>query len=417
MRGGGDNALAVAWRNLGRNRRRTLLTASAIGFASMLLVFIMSMQQGSYRIMIDNASRLLTGHVQIQDARWHDEPRIRDYIHDVTPRMAALRRQPDVRLVTARAEGFAVLSGPERSFGGQVQGIDPQQEQAFSLLPEFVSTGRYLSGASGEIVLGVALARNLDVGLGDEVVMLSTATDGSIAAASSTVVGLLKTDQPEVDRNLALIPLTDFRAAFQLGDGAHMILVMLDDVRDAPARAPLLRAAAMLPGDPPETLVALDWRELLPDLVQMIDLDRFTGYFFYVLLALMVTFSIANTFMMMIFERTREFGTLLAIGARPGFIIRLLQTESLMLCGLGVLGGTLAGVLVTLVVGAVGIPLGDAGAELLRQYHLPDRLYPGLTLQAVWVGPLFMLLATQIAALLPALRLRRLEPVVAMRET
>ncbi|HSG87970.1 MAG TPA: FtsX-like permease family protein [Pseudomonadales bacterium] len=423
MTSAGGGTFAVAWRNLGRNRRRSLLTASAIGFASMLLVFVMNMQGGSYRIMIDNASRLLTGHVQIQDRRFHDDARIRYYVHDAGARMAALRAEPDVRVVTARAESFAVLSGPERSFGGQVMGVEAAGETAFSLLPEFVAAGRYLSGEAGEIVVGSALARNLDVGLGDEVVILGTAPDGSIAAVASTVVGLLHTSQPEVDRTLAQIPLADFREAFLLDDGAHALVILLDDVRAAPGRAPaLLRvatgaAATPANGDAGEApLIALDWRELLPDLVQLIELDRFTGWFFFLLLALMVTFSIANTFMMMIFERTHEFGTLLAIGARPGFIIGLLQLESLMLCGLGVLGGTLAGVALTLVVGSIGIPIDDMGAELLRQYHLPDRIRPRMTPEAIWSGPLFMLLATQIAALLPALRLLRMEPVVAMRE-
>jgi ABC-type lipoprotein release transport system permease subunit len=405
---------AVAWRNLGRNRRRSLLTASAIGFASMLLVFMMSLQGGSYRIMIDNAARLLGGHVQIQHPRWQADQRIRHHLDRAAQRMEALAAVPGVRSVMPRAESFAVLAGDARSFGGLVMGVDPERERGFSLLPDYVVEGRWLSGASGEIVLGEALARNLDVTLGDEVVILGSAPDGSVAAAAARVTGLLRTDQAQIDRSLAQIPIADFREAFLLGDGAHALVVQLDDVGEAGSLAPRLEAAARLGPDDP--VVARDWAELMPDLVQMIELDRISGYFFYLLLALMVTFSIANTFMMTVFERTREFGTLFAIGARPGFVIGLLQLEALTLCGLGVLGGTLLGILLTLGVGAVGIPVGGAGAELLRQYHLPERIHPGLTLEAIRVGPLFMLVATQIAALLPALRLLRLEPVVALRD-
>ena len=403
---------AVAWRNLGRNRKRTALTASAVGFASMLLVFAMSMQGGSYGAMIDNATRLLTGHLQIQDARFADDPKMRYFLADAGARVAALEADPRVVAASPRIQAFAVLSGADRSFGAQIMGVDPQRESTFSLLPEFVDAGRWLGGERGEIVLGTALARNLDVALGDEVVMLGTAPDGSIAAAVATLVGLLGTGQPEIDRTLAQMHIDDLREAFFLEDAAHAIVVAVNDVRDADAlAAPLLKVA----GDD-GALRARPWRELIPELEQMIELDKASAYFFYVLLALMVTFSITNTFMMTVFERTREFGTLLAIGCRPGFVIALLQIESLLLCGLGVLGGTLLGLALTGGLMVVGIPLDEMGAELLRQYHMPERLYPTPSLEAVLSGPLFMLAATQIAALLPALRLRRLEPVAALRD-
>ena len=424
---------AVAWRNLARNRRRSWLTGSAVGFASMLLVFAMSMQGGSYGAMIDNATRLLTGHVQIQHPDWFDDAKLRHLVPDADARVAALAGDPRVEAVTARTQAFAVLSGDERSFGARIMGVDAERETRFSLLPEFVEDGRYLSGARGEIVLGSALARNLDVAVGDEIVFLGTALDGGIAAAAATLVGTLSAGQPDIDRALAQIPIADAREVFALGGAAHEIVVTLADVADADALAePLGRvaAAAVSPaedaGAPPsvgarvpadgERLRALPWRVLIPELEQMIELDRASAYFFYLLLALMVTFSIANTFMMTVYERTREFGTLFALGVRPGFVILLLQLESLLLCGAGVLGGTLLGLALTGSLMIVGIPLDEVGAELMRQFHMPDRLYPTLSLAAVATGPVFMLLATQVAALLPALRLRRLEPVVALRD-
>lgn len=407
---------AVAWRNLGRNRKRTALTASAVGFASMLLVFAMSMQGGSYGAMVDNATRLVTGHLQIQDARFADDPKMRYYVAGAEARVTALEADPRVSAASPRIQAFAVLSGADRSFGAQIMGIDPIRERGFSLLPEFVEEGRWLGGERGELVLGTALARNLDVALGDEVVVLGTAPDGSIAAAVATLVGLLGTGQPEIDRSLAQMHIDDVREAFLLDDAAHAIVVTVADVREADAlAAPLLDLAADGASDD-GTLRARSWRELIPELEQMIELDKASAYFFYVLLALMVTFSITNTFMMTVFERTREFGTLLAIGCRPDFVIALLQIESLLLCGLGVLGGTVLGLAVTGGLMVVGIPLDEMGTELLRQYHMPERLYPTPSLEAVLSGPLFMLAATQIAALLPALRLRGLEPVAALRD-
>jgi ABC-type lipoprotein release transport system permease subunit len=404
--------LAVALRNLGRNRRRTALTAGAIAFACLLLVFMMSMQGGTYGDMVDNATRMMTGHVQIQTPEWREERRVRQVVDRLDERLAALRALPEVRAATPRASAFAILSGGDRSFGGQVLAVVPGVEAGFSLLPDFVDDGRWLAGP-GELVLGTALARNLGVGIGDEVVVLGTAVDGGVAAAAGAVVGLLDSGLAEIDRSLAVMPLADFRDAFYLGDAAHTIVVQLDDPQRGGALAPRLAAAASVPDG--AAIEVLDWRELLPELEQMIELDWTSSLFMYGVLALMVTFSIANTFMMMVFERTREFGTLLAVGARPGFIVALLQLEAAALCGLGVVLGTLGGIAVTLAVGAVGIPLDEMGAELLRQYHMSDRLYPNLNAPAITWGPMFMFVATQLAALIPALRLYRMAPVEAMR--
>jgi ABC-type lipoprotein release transport system permease subunit len=162
-------------------------------------------------------------------------------------------------------------------------------------------------------------------------------------------------------------------------------------------------------------LTVVPWNDLVPELEQAIELDRVSGYFFYVLLAAMVVFSIVNTFIMTVFERTREFGTLMSIGGRPGFIVALLQLESLLLAILGTGVGLLLGAALTLYFAEVGIYLGEAGAEIMRQFHMPERLHPSLNFTGVWLAPLLMLAATQFAALVPALRVRRLDPVEARR--
>jgi ABC-type lipoprotein release transport system permease subunit len=159
----------------------------------------------------------------------------------------------------------------------------------------------------------------------------------------------------------------------------------------------------------------LPWQRLLPDMVQAIELDRLTNLLFFVLLGTMVVFSIANSFVMTVFERTREFGMLIAVGMRPGQLQRLVQLEALLVCGGGVLLGALLSLALVLLLARVGVPIPGEADAMMRRFQLPDRMYPVLDAKAILLPALLMLLATQVAAALPTLRIRWLQPVAALR--
>lgn len=403
--------LALAWRNLWRNRQRTLLTAGAIAFAVFLLVFVMAIKTGQYASMIDSATRLEVGHLQIQDKRYLDDPRLRFVVGNVgnlTQRIAAL---PGVRAVFPRAQTFALVSVGERSFGGLITAVDPTAERRFSTLPGLISTGRYIGGARAqEAVIGALLARNLGITPGAEIVILGSGRNDSVAALVVTVVGLLETGVAEVDRSFVQIPLAIFRDAFELDDEANMLVVLAKDVSSASALAQSLAVTA-------PRLAVRPWQQLLPELRQVVELNRLESAIFLVLLAFTVTFSIVNTFVMTVFERTREFGMLLAMGMRPGQVQRMLQLEALMLCALGIGIGALAGLALTWQLARVGFLLPIADNEMLRRFHMPQRIFPAFEAIDLWLPVLGMLVATQLAAFIPSLRLRRLQPVQALRAT
>jgi putative ABC transport system permease protein len=396
----------LAWRNLWRNRRRTWLTAGGIAFAVWMLVFAMSMQDGSFEVMVDNAARLLTGHVQLQHPAYHDDPRLEHWLDDAT----ALRTQAEqVRGVVAalpRTASFALVSVGERSVGAQVMGVDPALEAAVSSLPAAVVQGRYLE-SSGQGFLGVILARNLGVGVGDELVILGSAAGGGVAATVVTVAGLFETGQPELDRGLLQMPLDDFRAAWEMPtDAVHSLVVVVDRA----GRAGSVAAALAGPGR-----AALDWQALLPEARQTVEFKRIGAELFFAMIALIVTFSVVNTFMMTVFERTPEFGMLMALGMRHGAIAAQLCIEALWLALLGVLLGLAASVLVVGVLGVVGMPLPADAASMLARYNLPDRMYPAFSVPAALVAVVVMLIGTQVAVAVPAWRVRRLRPVQALR--
>lgn len=396
----------LAWRNLWRNRRRTWLTAGGIAFAVWMLVFAMSMQDGSFGIMVDNVARLLTGHVQVQHDQFQDDPALEHTLTDVEALMTLAQGQRGVSAVLPRVQAFALASVGERSFGAQIVGVDFTREQAASSLPGMVVAGRYLQGP-GEAFVGAGLARNLGLSPGDELVLLGTALEGGVAATVAEVVGLFDTGQPALDRAFVQIPLADFRVAWNLPeDQVHVLALVLDHVSRTPRVAPTLAG----PGRR-----VLEWTDLMPEARQTIEMKKIGAQLFFAMIAIIVTFSVVNTFLMTVFERTPEFGMLMALGMRPGAIIRQLSGEAFWMCALGVfLGLSLSGALIGWLSG-VGLPLPADAGEVLARYNMPDRMFPDFSWPAALVATLVMFVGTQLAAWISVLRVWRLQPASALR--
>jgi len=162
-----------------------------------------------------------------------------------------------------------------------------------------------------------------------------------------------------------------------------------------------------------DDMVVFDWMELMPGLIEAIKMDLVSGFIMYIILILVVAFSILNTFLMVVFERTREFGLFMAMGTTPGRLTKLLMMESAAMTLMGIFSGIIAGSLITYYFQIHGILIPGA-TEIMRQFGLPDRMYPQLSLLSLSIGPGVVLIITFLTALYPALRVRRLKPVEAM---
>lgn len=396
----------IAWRNLWRNRRRTWLTSGGIAFALWMLTFAVSMNEGTFGMMIDNAARMSMGHIQLQHPSYFDDPRLEHTLADAQVLAANAQSHPQVQVASVRAQSFALAAAGERSFGAQVVGVEYAKEANWSTLPDMQPTGRYIQG-SGEAFVGSVLARNLGLEPGADIVLLGTAKEGGVAAHVARVVGTFSTGQSALDRSMVQIPLDDFREGWGLAPReAHAVVIIADSVAKSERIAPTL-------GGP--DWVSLDWMQLMPDAEQMMDMKIFGAQLFFLVITVIVTFSIVNTFMMTVFERTPEFGTLMAIGMRPMSIVAQLMVEALWLWTLGVaIGLGFSGVLIS-VLGVTGIPLPMDPADIISAYNIPDRLYPEFSWVSAGVGVAVLFVGTQLAALVPALRIRRMRPVEARR--
>ncbi len=397
----------IAWRNLWRNRRRTFFTAGGIAFACLLLLFSRSMQLGSYKGMIDAATGMLSGHIQVQHEKFFDDAKLEYTVAGADVLAARLRQHPDVQVASPRAQAFALLSVGEKSFGAQVIGVVPENERELSTLLKTLVEGEYLSSGE-EAVIGRALARNLGAGVGDELLVLGSGKEGGVAALALTIAGIFDTGQAELDRALVVVPLQTFREGFYLEGEAHQVVIKLRDVEATD------RVISEISQALPAGVVARSWRELLPDVVQGIALDRVSARLFYGILTLIVLFSIINTFVMTVFERTREFGMLLAIGMHPWRIIAMLQLEALWLA---LIGGMLGALLATPVLAwliLLGIPTAEF-ADAAPNVLLPSHIKGAFQLDQLAMVPLIFIIGCQLAALVPGLRVLHLRPVEALR--
>ena len=403
--------LHLAWRNLWRHQRRTWLTVGAMIFTNLLLIFMISLQLGSYDMMIENTLRIFTGHIQVQRQGYHDEPRMRDSFSGAQALTEQLRAALPGQYVAARAQGFALASSENRSFGIQIMGVDPEQEPQVSSLPGLVRSGSWFSDAAAEeIVLGAVVARNLKVGVGDEVTLVGSGQDGSFAAALVTVVGLLESGVPDLDRMVAQMPLQTFQSVFSMPDQAHMLVVQLGGLEQVDAA--LLQVQQVVAAAP--ELVALDWDALEPGLRQAIASDMASAWFMYFVLIILVSLSVMNTQLMSVLERTREFGTMLALGIKPGRLGRLIMLETLVMSGLGLAIGVAGGAALALYLSYAGFAY-PGMEEMGAKFNMPGRIFPAFTLLALFWGPSVVFLGGMLATLYPAFKLLRLQPVEAMR--
>ncbi len=405
--------LKMGWRNIWRNKRRTWLTISAIAFACILLVFMLSFQVGTYDTMINASVGVHTGHLQIQARGYHEKQQIRQRVQNPQELLPMVAQLPSVTAWTARGNAFSLVSSEQRTYGVMVIGVDPQHEAATSTLPKLVRQGRYLDRDDTDATLiGTLLAKNLQVDIGDELTVLGQGGDGSVAAAIFTVKGIYNSGMDVFDRSAIHVPLKYFQEVFSMESGVHEIVVNVRSLMDV-HRVKQALENSMSEHERTADLVVLDWMELLPGLAEGIAMDLVSGLIIYFILILVVAFSILNTFLMAILERTREFGVLMALGTTPARLTRMVMLESMLMTLVGIVAGIALGVVLTWYFQVHGIVLAGS-SEMLKQYGISGALYPRLTWFSIVTGPALVLMVTLGAALYPALKIKKLNPVAAL---
>ena len=412
--------LRLAWRNLGRNKRRTALTLAAAVFGTLLSLVNLAISAGSQKRWIANAVELYPGHFEVSARGYRDSRTLEDALVLAPEQRAALDALPGTSGWAPRLEAFGLISADsEHATGRGVQlfGLDAVRERGLSRLVRALGEGgrapvRAVGGAR-QIALGDLLARNLGAALGDDVIVVSADAFGSQAADRFRVVGTFHVGADELDGYGALVDLGDLQDFLAAGEGLSHVAVFARDTRALPAIS--TRLHAVFPADRYEVL---SWPELVPELVQFIEVGDVGDWIQNGLLLIVVAFGLLNTVLMSVFERVREFGVLRALGMRPRMVFELVVLESLLLSLLGIALGFAIGIPLVLYLEGHPIPLtGPEVRSAIEVFGLEPVIQFALSRSSLVALPLVLLAVGAAASILPAIRASRGRPIDALRAT
>ena len=419
----------IALRAIARNPRRAMLTLGSLAAGLAAYLFLSALATGFFLQMRDNATDLVTGHVQIEVKGFRDEYDAKLTLTRTDELLAHVRAQPQVAAATPRLQALTMAASPTQTEPVMLYGVDPESERSVTRLHEKIREGRYLSpGNTREIVVGRKLAERLAVRLGEKIVLMAPAADGALGSAALRIVGIFETDNELLDRGVALTSLAAARellsvpretaTAPSLARGPRLdpigeaatIVIRLTDIEAAEAVATTIAAALTVPDQQ-----AVTWKTLLPEVVQMLELIRVNLAVILIVVFVVVALGVTNTLLMAVLERTREFGLQLALGTRPGLIVRTVLYESLVLGVLGLAAGFALGALIVGYYHTFGFDLAAYAAASRNIPGMTSVVYPTLVPGNVWLPMLALLVTSLAAALYPAWRAARLDPVQALR--
>jgi len=399
------NYFKMAYRNLGRNRRRSLLSALALSVGLALLMFISAFFQGEMRSSMESTLRLDSGHLQIRSADY-DPDKLSvawEYLIENPEQIAAQVEALDqVQVATPRLIASGIVSVRDESSGVQVIGIDPASSANEPYVNGIVE-GNFLTADDRDgIVIGYPLAKNMGLKVGDQLTLLINDSDGNVDEQLFTVRGIFTTGTSTYDKGIVLLPLAKAQAFSGAENRASFIFVLLKDREQADA----VKAAIQSPNYQVKT-----WQELNELLVFLEDFSNAYIVVLNLIVIGVVATVIVNTLLMSVFERTREIGILTAIGMKGRQIVSMFLAEASLLAIGGLVFGALIGWGISSYVGEVGIYLGDLG---MSGFYIGDRIYAYLTWQSTVNLFITSFIITILASLYPARLASRMEPVEAL---
>lgn len=403
--------LTLAWRNIWRNKRRSIITIVSITFAVLLASVMRSMQLGSYERMIDNAAQFFTGYIQVhQNGYWDDK--VLDNSFENSPELlATIASIEGVEVAVPRIESFALAAYGTKTKGSLVMGIDPEKENLLTHVKEKIVAGEYINSTDKSIMVGQGLAEYLGLEVGDSLVLIGQGYHGANAAAIYPIKGIMKFPVPIQNNQTVYMPLKEAQWFYAVDDRLTSIALVVDKAKNVD------RIIADLSGSiDTEALEVMGWRDLMPDLVQGIEIDNISGRVMLWILYAVIGFGMFGTFMMMTAERMYEFGVMMSVGMKRKIMQLVIIIEMGLMSLIGVLSGV--GISLPILIYYYYNPVFMTGeaAEAIEKFGVEAAYFfsldPTLFYNQAWA---IFFMAT-ILGFYPIYVIQRLKPVEAMRE-
>ncbi|MGF1726090.1 ABC transporter permease [Photobacterium nomapromontoriensis] len=401
--------LTLAWRNIWRQKRRTLLTASALALALSLSLFMRSLQEGTYANNIENGARFYTGLIQLQHPAFAESQSIDDLLPMDAAFLSPAASLANIERILPRIESFALVASKDKSKGVVVLGVDPIAEDDYSAISARLSQGAYLEPDDQQVLIGEGVAHYFNLTVGDELVLYGQGYHGQTAAGLYRIKGVLDFPVAQLDNQLVYMPLTQAKTFYSTGDQVTAWVMNVHQLKALP------QTIAALQADYQGTVNVRDWQDLAPEMAQQILMDKVGGLVIMYMLYGVVGFGLFATLLMMTLERQREFGVMLATGMLRRKLLALVGMESVMIGMLGVLIGMVVTAPLLVWFYLYPIELTGETAEMIVEMGwepiLPMSLDPMLMVNQI----IIVLVLLGICLLYPMWRILRLEVVSALK--
>ena len=399
--------LKMAFRDLGRNRRRSFFSALAVGGGLALLILMSSVVAGEMGSALESAINLQTGHIQIRAATYDENKsslKWEDLVADPDGIASSIAALDQVKAATPRLYASGFLTSGTQSAGARITGIDPLSP-ASDPYHKGVISGQYLSPDDREaILIGKPMAEKLNLEVGDHVGLSLNTADGTVQDQTFTVKGIYTTGTYAFDSATVFLPLAKAQAMTQTENHASTVYILLKDTAMTDTVLPALNVSS--------NLEVKSWKDLNALFVEYETFAQSYIAIFYLIILAISASVIINTLIMSVYERTREIGILSAIGMRGSRILMLFLAESSLLAVGGVIMGLIIGVLATMYFNVNGFYIGNMG---LSGMAIADTIYAKLTVDNLINLTIMTFIVTLLAGLYPAVMASRMQPVEALR--
>lgn len=403
--------LTLAWRNIWRNKRRSIITIVSITFAVLLASVMRSMQLGSYERMVDNAAQFFTGYIQVHQNGYWDDKVLDNSFQNSPELLATIGGTKGVEVAVPRIESFALASYGTKTKGSLVMGIDPDKEDMLTHVREKIVEGEYISSTDKSIMVGQGLAEYLSLHVGDSLVLIGQGYHGANAAAVYPIKGIMKFPVPIQNNQTVYLPLKEAQWFYAVDDRLTSIALVVDKAKHVDRIIADISATVDT-----QALEVMGWRDLMPDLVQGIEIDNISGRVMLWILYAVIGFGMFGTFMMMTAERMYEFGVMMSVGMKRKIMQLIIIIEMGLMSLIGVLAGV--GISLPILIYYYYNPVFMTGeaAEAIEKFGVEAAYFfsldPTLFYNQAWA---VFFMAT-ILGFYPIYVIQRLKPVEAMRE-
>ena len=402
--------LKLAWLNIWRNKRRTIITATSVFFAVLLAIIFRSLTDGVYDNMIHNVVSYSSGYLQIHQKGYWEEQSIDNTFEEDEQLYQELLKNPKVTHIMPRLQTFALASYSEKTKGVLILGIDPVKEKEVNNLHDKIVAGEYIESINDNaVVLGEGLASQLKLKVNDTLVLLGQGYHASSAAAKFRVKGLIKLGAIELNNNVVYMPLQQSQYMHGAENRLTSVSVMLNKTTDLEGLK-----QSLLESIDPNIYEVMSWKEMMPEMDQFIEADSTGHYIVIGVLYFVISFGLFGTLLMMIFERKHELGILIAIGMKKHLLAFILLLEAIMISLIGCFTGVIAGFLVIKWFTAYPIHFTGELKEVYEDYGIESIIYFSSHEKIFIVQTLIVLLLSILLAFYPGYKVMKLKPVEAI---